>query len=86
MSKSPFLTDLLRLPQARHLCIDASGLGMNLAEDDQSYVGCYKVEGVKPNDSEVQILDGNSCKSFQSASPYSSPSIELGAPTLRNIS
>ena len=53
MSKSPFLTDLLRLPQARHLCIDASGLGMNLAEDDQSYVGCYKVEGVKPNDSEV---------------------------------
>ncbi len=40
------LFDLLRLPKVRRLCIDASGLGMNLAEDAQSYFGRYKVEGL----------------------------------------
>ena len=40
------LFDILRMPCVRRCCIDASGLGMNLAEDAQTAFGQYKVEGV----------------------------------------
>lgn len=40
------LFDILRLPNVRRLCIDASGLGMNLAEDALTQFGAYKVEPV----------------------------------------
>ena len=32
--------------KVRRLCIDSSGLGMNLAEDTQAYFGAYKVEPI----------------------------------------
>ena len=40
------LDDILKLPCVRRCCIDASGLGMNLAEDAQRAFGSYKIEGV----------------------------------------
>ena len=40
------LFDLLKHPRVRRCCIDASGLGMNLAEDAQAHFGRYKVEAV----------------------------------------
>ena len=40
------LFSLLKLPNVRRCCIDASGLGMNLSEDAQARFGNYKVEGV----------------------------------------
>lgn len=40
------LFDILKLPSIRRCCIDASGLGMNLAEEAQQYFGAYRVEPV----------------------------------------
>ena len=40
------LFDILKLSCVRRCCIDASGLGMNLAEDALTAFGQYKVEGV----------------------------------------
>lgn len=40
------LFGLLGGPTVRRVCIDSSGLGMNLAEDSQAYFGAYKVEPV----------------------------------------
>lgn len=40
------LFDILNRPNSRRACIDASGLGMNLAEDALEYFGQYKVEPV----------------------------------------
>ncbi|MBQ7568189.1 hypothetical protein IJT17_05215, partial [bacterium] len=40
------LFDILKMPCVRRCCIDASGLGMNLAEDAQTAFGQYKVEGI----------------------------------------
>lgn len=40
------LESILRLPRLRRCCIDASGLGMNLAENAQARFGSYKAEAV----------------------------------------
>lgn len=40
------LFSILRNPQVRRICIDATGLGMNLAEDAQAMFGIYKVEAI----------------------------------------
>lgn len=40
------LFELLSSSSARRICIDASGLGMNLAEDALAYFGAYKVEPI----------------------------------------
>lgn len=45
-SQKRLLFDLLQKPGVRRLCIDAGGLGMNLAEDAQSAFGSYKVEPI----------------------------------------
>lgn len=43
------LFDILKNPQVRRCCIDATGLGMNLAEDAEKMFGNYKVEKVSFN-------------------------------------
>lgn len=45
-AQKELLFSLLRLKNVRRCCIDASGLGMNLAEDAQAQFGPYKVEAV----------------------------------------
>ena len=45
-NQKELLFSLLKLRNVRRCCIDASGLGMNLAEDAQAQFGNYKVEAV----------------------------------------
>ena len=45
-NQKELLFDLLRHKGVRRCCIDASGLGMNLAEDAQAQFGQYKVEAI----------------------------------------
>lgn len=41
-----FLYSLLALPNLRRCCLDATGLGMQLAEEAQTRFGKYRVEGI----------------------------------------
>lgn len=45
-NQKELLFSLLKLRTVRRCCIDASGLGMNLAEDAQAQFGNYRVEAV----------------------------------------
>ena len=45
-NQKELLFTLLRHANVRRCCIDASGLGMNLAEDAQAQFGSYRIEAV----------------------------------------
>jgi len=64
------LAAYLKLPTLVRACIDATGLGMNLAEDAQNYFGTYKVEAITFNNSIKAVMANNLYKEFDTVSIF----------------
>lgn len=79
------LSAYLRLPTMVRACIDATGLGMNLAEDAQTEFGAYMVEAVNFSGTTKAILANNLYKEFDNVSLYIPADDEVQRRSLNSI-